>query len=144
MDQNKSDAQELANGTSTPWQWILAVAAEETQYGTAGIAVAGTNNFFGLHVDGQSDTSRYFFQISTYHTTQDGWVATFAQQTGFLDSGYNFMTTEKPWISGVTNWNTFATDIHQHGYGTTNTNYVADLTSVAGLIQARINCPPGN
>ena len=66
---------------------------------------AGANNFFGLHVDvdanGKPNTSQYVSQISAYHTTQGGWVATFSQQTGFLDSGYNFMTIEEPWISGL-------------------------------------------
>jgi RHS repeat-associated protein len=143
MDKYKADAQELSNGTGTPWEWILAVGAEESAYGGSTISGAGGNNFFGLHVGGQSDTSRYLFQISTMPTTEDGWMATFAPATGFLDSGYNFMILEKPFITGATGVNAFASAIHQHGYGTTNPDFVSLLTNVVGLIKAREDCPSG-
>ena len=143
MNAHKADAQELADGNGIPWEWILAVGAEETGWGQKGI-VTNTNNFFGLHVNGKRDIYHYVYQVSTYLSQQDGWVATFGQQTGFLDSGYNFLLVEKQWIAGAQTIGDFAADINKHGYGVGNPNFVSLVSNVTGLIQARENCPPAN
>ena len=140
---HEADAKELATQVNLPWEWILGVSAAETTYGTEGIAFSGTpptNNFFGLHVNGEGDTSHYLFQISTYHASQDGWVATFAAATGFLDSGLGFLYDQKPFISGAKTVDQFANAVHAHGYGVGSDTYISKLTSAISNITTRENC----
>jgi len=141
LDVHRDEAQELASQVNVPWEWILGVSAEETTYGTEGTVTKGTNNFFGLHVDDVSDTSHYLYQVGVYKTLKDGYVATFSGKTGFLDSGVGFLSIEKTYIEGLTNLDAFARAIHAHGYGTTNPDYVSQLTDVVGLLKAREDCP---
>jgi hypothetical protein len=144
MDAHREDAQELAAQVNVPWEFVLGASAAETGYGTMGIVAAGTpptSNYFGLQVNNGDDIYHYIYQISTYMTARDGWVATFSTATGFLDSGLNFVMLEKPYILGQTNVNAFANAIHAHGYGVGSPGYVSDLTHVIGLITARENCP---
>jgi hypothetical protein len=137
-----ADAAAIAKQAGVPGAWILAVAAEETEYGTAGI-VTRTNNFFGLHVSNEKDVKHFDGQTGAEKTkgTPPVYVAVFSSSTGFNDSGMAFAKIQKSRISGVTDFGKFAQIIHEHGYGVSLKSYVADLTAVHDLIAARIECP---
>jgi flagellum-specific peptidoglycan hydrolase FlgJ len=137
-----ADADAIASQAGVPADWIIAVAAEETEYGTSGI-VTRTNNFFGLHVSGEKDTKHFDGQTGAEKTkgTPPVFVAVFSPSTGFLDSGMAFAKIQKERISGVTEFGKFAQIIHEHGYGVSLKSYVGDLMRVHDLIAARIGCP---
>ena len=143
IDAHRADAAKIGAAAGISAQFALAVAAEETLYGTQGIVVApgNTNNYFGLHVGGENDTSRYANQTDTYHATQDGWVAKFSGTSGFLDSGMGFASLMKGGVKGMTDPAKFAAYLHHHGYGTPNSGYEGDLRSVIGRISRSWDCP---
>jgi hypothetical protein len=139
---HKEDAQTLGAEANVSHEFILAVAAEETLWGTAGI-VLSTNNFFGLHVAGKDDTEHFAGQTGVYETSgkPPAYVATFGKESGFLDSGMGFVGIEKKYVSGVTDARQFGDILHEHGYGVGNPGYVKELTGVIKGIAARRDCP---
>ena len=152
MDEHTEDAKAIAVVANVPYEMILAVSAQETQWGTQGIAVAVdpdgnmTNNFFGLHVCNADDQHHYVNQTGVYKTTGTPpvYVAEFSADSGFLDSGMAFAgTTAGKSIGGMKliDVNNFATTLHNHGYGTDDANYVRKLSAVLKSIKSRENCP---
>jgi hypothetical protein len=138
---HRSDAETIATQAGVPGDWILAVAAEETEYGTSGI-VTRTNNYFGLHVKDGNDVKHFDGQTGAEKTKGSSvWVAVFSSSTGFKDSGMGFVKIAKDSISGVKDFAKFANIIHAHWYGVDTPTYVEDLTRVHDLIAKRIDCP---
>jgi RHS repeat-associated protein len=141
---HKADADKIAQASNIPYEVILAVAAEETLWGAEGI-FKDTNNWFGLHVNGENDTNHYANQTGTHKATKDGWVAEFAAETGFYDSGMGFTSTRAgQMIKGMT-LNTDALEIagtlHKYGYGEGNQHYVTDFISVLKRVIGTSKCP---
>jgi flagellum-specific peptidoglycan hydrolase FlgJ len=138
---HRADAESVGKKAGVPSDWILAVAAEETNYGTSGI-VLRTNNYFGLHVSGENDTNHFDGQTGVEKTKGKPpvFVAVFGSSSGFKDSGMGFAKIEQSNISGITEFPKFAQTIHEHGYGVNTASYVSDLINVHDLIAARIDC----
>ena len=138
-----ADAQKMAKDVGMPYEVILAVAAAETTWGSEGI-FKPTNNWFGLHVNNEKDTNRYANQTGTFKATQDGWVATFADASGFYDSGMAFAKAKAgQLIKGMTLDDSLkiAGTLHVNGYGTTNQGYVALFTGVLNRVIGTSKCP---
>lgn len=143
IDAHRADAAKIGAAAGISAQFALAVAAQETGYGTQGIVAApgNTNNYFGLHVNGQNDTNHYAGQTGVYKAARDGWVATFSSASGFLDSGKGFVSLMKGGVNGMTDPAKFAAYLHGHGYGTGDSGYEGKLQSVIGRISRRWDCP---
>ncbi|HEV2387041.1 MAG TPA: RHS repeat-associated core domain-containing protein [Candidatus Acidoferrales bacterium] len=115
-------AAKLGDGATA--QEVLAVSAQETEYGTTGFVPYG--NYFGLHGTG------FAGQTGT-HTTPNGIVTPeFPLSNGFLLSGEGFVSVEAPFLRGVDASNplTFFQTIHAHGYGTGDPEYVSDMIAL--------------
>jgi hypothetical protein len=123
------------------------VAAVETGYGTAIVGYlngVATNDYFGLHVNTATDDSHYLYQTGVYTTgtpTNPVYVAEFAAQTRFLDSGLGFVSAERPYVMNDTSPTQFALAIHAQGYGVGTPGYVWRFDSANNIIKAREDCP---
>ena len=69
ISQYRADAEAIAPLAGIDFAFVLAVAAEETLYGTAGI-VLNSNNFFGLHVNSSDDTHHFENQTGVLYGDQ--------------------------------------------------------------------------
>ncbi len=138
---HRQDATSIAKRLGISVEDVLGVAAEETLYGTKGI-VLDTNNYFGLHVNGPSDLGHFENQTGVFKTTGNppAYVAKFSKMSGFLDSANAFASIESQYIQGLSDPSKLAAMLHEHGYGTTNTNYTSELTGAISNIKNRLDC----
>jgi RHS repeat-associated protein len=140
-----ADATKLAGQLGVSVADILGVAGEESTFGASNLAK--NNNFFGLH--NRSDGTPFPGQTGTYWTqptdpkVKPVPTPTFNASTGFYDSGEVFVNREKPFLGAPESANpsTFASIIHQHGYGKGTNNYVSKTTSVINDFALRLDCP---
>jgi RHS repeat-associated protein len=133
---NQADAKKLADKLNVPVEFVLAVAADESQYGQYPTAVAA-NNYFGIHAGAIANANG---SIGPY--ANNPIFAAWAPGTdGFLGSGNAFASIAKSDnASGETNATNFFTDIHaQFGVGTVN--YVNNMLNVLKAVKARLKCP---
>ena len=143
IDAHRADAAKIGAAAGISAQFALAVAAEETLWGTRGIIMppGNTNNFFGLHVNSKDDIHHFAGQTDVYVTEKDGPVAVFSSASGFLDSGMGFAKNMKGRVKGMTDPAQFAAFLHHHGYGTTNSGYEEELQGVIAGVSKRWDCP---
>lgn len=125
VNQYQANAQTLANslGNGVTAAEVLAVAGNESTYGTSSFAAFG--NFFGLHGNGPA---------GTYYTTQNHTaVMMFNPQGGFMASGQVFVSRVGPFMTPGLGANPFSffSVLNQHGYATGNSAYPGMMTSTS-------------
>lgn len=138
---HQTDAATLAQqmsqmvGSQVPTNFVLAMAGDESTYGTSNIAT-GANNYFGLWAGAPGSTGPW---------SGNTIVAEFPAGNGFLISGRSYVQVAAPLLSGVTNVSNstmFFTAMHKKfGVGSTPQAYVSKMTSVAAMTAIRMRCP---
>jgi hypothetical protein len=124
VNQYRANAQTLANslGNGVTAAEVLAVAGNESTYGTSSFAAFG--NFFGLHGNGRA---------GTYYTTQNHTAVTMFPpiQGGFMASGQVFVSRVRSLYDAGTRSKSLAffPVLNQHGYATGNSAYPKTMTS---------------
>ena len=133
MQANQANAAKLAGELGVPTSYVLAVAGNESAYGTSNIAV-GANNYFGLHAGAPGSIGPW---------SGNPIVAAFAPSGGFMASGQSFVQIATPLISGLSSPispTSFFTALHaKWGIGTPN--YVQNMVQAANMAQVRMSCP---
>ncbi len=123
----------LASELHVPTNYVLAVAGNESAYGTSNIAV-GANNYFGLHAGAPGSIGPW---------SGNPIVAAFPASGGFMASGQSFVQLASPLLGGLNqpiSPTAFFTALHaKWGIGTPN--YVSNMVQSAQMAQIRMNCP---
>jgi RHS repeat-associated protein len=135
---NLADAQTLAGKLAVPVQWVLAVAADESLYGTYPTAQAA-NNYFGIHSGPVAVANG-----STGPYSGNPIFAAWAPGAdGFLGSGNAMVAyAQNDGAGGATNASAFFSAIHAHfGVGKSLSDYVSEMTQVLDGVTSRMNCP---
>jgi len=89
---HEADATTLASEIKVPANYVLAVAGDESAYGTSRIAI-GANNYFGLHAGAPGSTGPW---------SGNPIVAAFPESGGFMASGQSFVQLASPLLRGLT------------------------------------------
>ncbi len=133
MQTHQADAATLANELHVPTNYVLAVAGDESAYGTSNIAV-GANNYFGLHAGAPGSIGPW---------SGNPIVAAFAPGGGFMASGQSFVQIASPLLKGLPSPispTSFFTALHaKWGIGTRN--YVSKMVQSSQMAQTRMSCP---
>jgi RHS repeat-associated protein len=132
-----ADAQTLAGKLKVPVQFVLAVSADESKFGTSDVA-KNANNFFGLWAGAPGASGKW--------TTSGGTdVAKFAGPDGFLSSGRSFVAIAQRLVSNLkdpADPGQFFTALHaKFGLGSSTADYVEKMESVADAAAQRLKCP---
>jgi RHS repeat-associated protein len=132
-----ADAQTLAGKLKVPVQFVLAVSADESKFGTSDVA-KNANNFFGLWAGAPGAIGKW--------TTSGGTdVAKFAGPDGFLSSGRSFVAIAQRLASNLkdpADPGQFFTALHaKFGLGSSTADYVEKMESVADAAAQRLKCP---
>jgi hypothetical protein len=140
---NKANAAALADqmsanvGKAIPSNYILAVAGDESTYGTSPIAL-GAHNYFGMWAGAPGSTGPW---------PGNPIVSQFPGGNGFMSSGQSFVKVASPLLRGIPNMTetAFFTAIHaKWGVGSTLQTYLNKMTGqkgVANMTATRMNCP---
>jgi len=136
LKNNLADAAKLAAALNVPVQFVLAVAADESQYGGYPTAIAA-NNFFGIHAGSIAVNAG-----STGPYAGNPIFAAWAPGTdGFLGSGNAMVTMAlSDGAKGVMNALQFFTDINKQ-FGVGNSKYASNMVDILSSVTARLNCP---
>jgi len=130
---HQADAATLADELGVPTNYVLAVAGNESAYGTSNIAV-GASNYFGMHAGAPGSIGPW---------PGNPIVAAFASSEGFMASGQSFVQVASPLLQGLSSpisSTSFFTALHaKWGIGTTN--YVQRMVQQAKMAQIRMNVP---
>ena len=133
MQTHAADAATLANELNVPTNYVLAVAGNESAYGTSNIAI-GANNYFGLHAGAPGSIGPW---------SGNPIVAAFAPSGGFMASGQSFFQLASPLLNGLSSPispTSFFTALHAK-WGIETPNYVQNMVQSANMAQIRMNCP---
>jgi hypothetical protein len=140
IQNNLADAKKLASQLKVPVQWVIAVAAAESNWGGYPTAI-GANNFFGIHAGTVAVANG-----STGPYSKNPIFAAWASGSdGFLGSGEAMVSlATSDGAVGAANAIQFFTDIHkQFGVGTAG--YASDMANqVVPSVAGRLNCPKQN
>ena len=143
VNSHMADALQLANALQVPVQFVLAVSADESTYGTS-LAAAGSTakgvtpayNFFGI----------WYGDVAKANDSIGPWkfqptLAAYTSADGYADSGLAFVAFAKSdGAAGVTDALQFFTDI-QAQFGVTTPDYAKKMVGVVNSIIAFMNCP---
>ncbi len=133
MQDNTADASSLASELGVPTYYVLAMAGDESQYGTSNIAV-GAHNYFGLHAGAPGSIGPW---------PQNPIVAAFPSEDGFMASGQSFVQLASPLLKGLgspIDPKSFFTAMHKK-WGIGTPNYIRKMVQSAKMAQIRMNCP---
>jgi len=132
-----ADAKKIANNIQVPFQFVLAVSANESSYGQYPTAAAA-NNYFGIHSGPIPKANG-----STGPYSGNPILAAWAPGTnGFLGSGNAFATMVwRAGAAGSNNPEAFFGTIHKGYFGVNTPDYVSDMLSILDAINARLKCP---
>jgi len=134
-----SEAVDLAKTLKVPPEFVMAVSADESYWGTSNICQSNVaNNFFGIHAGAPGALPDPYW---TDPPPPDKPVAVSRfPGNGYVNSGEAFVAIETQWAAKETNPEEFFKKIHQHGYGTTNPHYVTDMMKVLASVKTRSKC----
>ena len=129
------DAQALAAKLKVPGEWVLALGAMESTYGTSDIAQR-ENNFFGIHWGSVAAANGATQSITNPIVANWDWGT-----DGFMGSGNTMVALAiSDGATGATNALDFFTAIHKQ-FGVPNANYASNMVSAVNSVTARLKCP---